>query len=147
MGFGDGEKLPQGPSSGAVEFNESLDPPEVADSVELYGGPAEFQYDFEVEPLALEKTGEYVPLDDVSYKPAEGWTFDAIAGALGIQPTYERAAASGVSAGIQRKRATQPLNGFANANIIAIPTPIRKAASIRPASRNILVCSSFISSG
>src|SRR5665647_2521207 len=37
--------------------------------------------------------------------------------------------------------------GLANANIIAIPTPIRNAASIRPASRNILVCSSFISSG
>src|SRR5512134_923172 len=41
----------------------------------------------------------------------------------------------------------QPANGFANANIIAIPTPIRNAASIRPASRNILVCSVFISSG
>src|ERR1700712_5568521 len=38
-------------------------------------------------------------------------------------------------------------NGFANANIIAIPTPIRNDASIRPASRNSLVCSSFISSG
>ena len=35
----------------------------------------------------------------------------------------------------------QPANGLANANNIAIPTPIRNAASIRPASRNILVCS------
>jgi hypothetical protein len=41
----------------------------------------------------------------------------------------------------------KPANGLANANIIAIPTPIRNAASIRPASRNILVCSVFISSG
>ncbi len=39
------------------------------------------------------------------------------------------------------------LNGFANANIMAIPTPIRNAASIKPAKRNILVCSLSISSG
>ncbi len=37
--------------------------------------------------------------------------------------------------------------GFANANIMAIPTPIKKAASIKPANKNILVCSSFINSG
>src|SRR5690606_37099081 len=40
-----------------------------------------------------------------------------------------------------------PTNGLAKANSMAIPTPIRKAASIRPASRNILVCKAFISSG
>src|SRR5574343_1795016 len=39
------------------------------------------------------------------------------------------------------------MKGLANANSMAIPTAIRKAASIRPASRNILGCSSFISSG
>src|SRR4051812_45572701 len=38
-------------------------------------------------------------------------------------------------------------NGLAVANHSAIPVPMMKAASIRPASRNILVCSSFISSG
>jgi chloramphenicol-sensitive protein RarD len=38
-------------------------------------------------------------------------------------------------------------SGLANANSMATPTPIRNAASIRPASRNILVCSGFISSG
>ena len=38
-------------------------------------------------------------------------------------------------------------NGFANANIMAIPTPIKKAASIKPANKNILVCNSFMSSG
>src|SRR5512139_4132141 len=46
-----------------------------------------------------------------------------------------------------RRKPAYPANGLANANIIAIPTPIRNAASIRPASRNILVCSVFISSG
>lgn len=91
--LGDGDKLPQGPSSDAVEFNESLDPPEVADSIELHGGPAEFQYDFEVEPVALEKTGEYVPLDDVSYKPTEGWTFDATDEFHGIKDLKQRALA------------------------------------------------------
>src|SRR5690606_31696478 len=40
-----------------------------------------------------------------------------------------------------------PTNGLAKANSMAIPTPIRKAASIRPANRNILVCKAFISSG
>src|SRR5438270_5093325 len=38
-------------------------------------------------------------------------------------------------------------NGFAVVNHSAIPTPMMNEASIRPTSRNILVCSSFISSG
>src|SRR5690606_569309 len=41
----------------------------------------------------------------------------------------------------------QPTKGLAKANSMARPTPIRKAASIRPTSRNILVCRVFISSG
>src|SRR4051812_25426479 len=38
-------------------------------------------------------------------------------------------------------------NGLAVVNHNAIPTPMMNDASIRPTSRNILVCSSFISSG
>ena len=37
--------------------------------------------------------------------------------------------------------------GLANANSRAMATPIRKAASIRPAKMNILVCRLFINSG
>src|SRR3970282_2240119 len=37
--------------------------------------------------------------------------------------------------------------GLANANIIATPTPIRNAASIRPASRNMRPCNIGTSSG
>src|SRR5688572_11526154 len=42
---------------------------------------------------------------------------------------------------------TAPISGLANANIIATPTPIRNAASIRPASRNMRPCSIGTSSG
>jgi uncharacterized protein YgbK (DUF1537 family) len=38
-------------------------------------------------------------------------------------------------------------NGFAKANNIATPTPIKNAASIKPANKNILVCSGSINSG
>ena len=76
-GASDSPGLPEGPTSGLIEINESLDPPEKPDAIEIFGGPAEFQHDFELEAVALEASGEYVLLNDVSYKPAGGWTFDA----------------------------------------------------------------------
>jgi hypothetical protein len=45
--------------------------------IELFCGPNLYQVDLELEPVALESDGRWVPLDKASYKPAEGWE-DAI---------------------------------------------------------------------
>src|SRR5260364_280449 len=47
----------------------------------------------------------------------------------------------------QRRPDKPHRNPRENEKSIATPTPIRNAASIRPASRNILVCNGFINSG
>src|SRR4051812_10349214 len=58
-----------------------------------------------------------------------------------------RACGKRLAKGSQAYLGSWPRNGLAVANHSAIPVPMMNAASIRPASRNILVCSSFISSG
>jgi hypothetical protein len=75
--IGEGQALPTGQEFPLIEMNQGFDPPEKPGGLMVVGGPAEFQCDFELEAVALEATGEYVPLDDASYKPADGWTTDA----------------------------------------------------------------------
>lgn len=75
--LGSGTTLTTGPGSGIVDINESLDPPEKPEVLMVVGGPAEFQADFELEAVALEPNGEYVELDSASYKPDDGWSYDA----------------------------------------------------------------------
>lgn len=69
--LGEGGELPQHPSR--TDLSEALDPPERPSYLAVVGGPALFQHDFEIEWLAEETDGEYVLLDDVSYKPTLGW--------------------------------------------------------------------------
>lgn len=71
--LGVGNELPREEDSGLVDLNDVLDPPERPDALMVVGGPAEFQHDFELEAVALEPSGEYVPLEEASYKPAGGW--------------------------------------------------------------------------
>lgn len=71
--LGQGAELPRGPNVGLTDLNETLDPPETLDGLLLIGGVAEFQNDLLLEAVALEPSGEYVPLDSASYKPAAGW--------------------------------------------------------------------------
>lgn len=83
---GEGSFLPRLPS--LTDYNESLDPPERPDGALLRGGAVERQCDFELEALAEETDGEFVLLDDVSYKPTGGWENDSTTEFLSI-PLYK----------------------------------------------------------
>src|SRR5690606_616945 len=71
----------------------------------------------------------------------------AAAPAEGLRPDREVSASPAGAAGPGSKPHQARTNGLAKANSRAMATPIRNAASIRPARMNILVCRSFISSG
>lgn len=86
--LGQGQALPQGADYPLIDYNESFDPPEKPGAIMVVGGPAEFQVDLELEAVALEPTGEYVPIDDVSYKPAGGWSKDATANFDGLSDEF-----------------------------------------------------------
>lgn len=75
--LGQGQPLPTGKEFPLIEMNVGLDPPEKPGALMVVGGPTEFEVDLELEAVALEPSGEYVLLDDVSYKPTGGWTNDA----------------------------------------------------------------------
>lgn len=88
--LGKGQPLPQGPGFPLIEFNESFDPPEKPGAIMVVGGPAEFQVDLELEAVALEATGEYVLLDDATYKPTGGWSKDATANFDGLPDAFAK---------------------------------------------------------
>lgn len=69
--LGEGADLPEHPSR--TDLIQVLDPPEKPSELAVVGGPVLFQCDFELEFLAEETDGEFVLLDDVSYKPTGGW--------------------------------------------------------------------------
>lgn len=69
--LGEGADLPEHPSR--TDLNQVLDPPEKPSELAVVGGPILFQVDLELEAVAEETDGEFVLLDDVSYKPAAGW--------------------------------------------------------------------------
>lgn len=50
-----------------------IDPPELPGSIEFIGAPDEYQWDFRLEAVGKEKDGEIKLIDDLSYKPADGW--------------------------------------------------------------------------
>jgi hypothetical protein len=73
-------KLGVGPELSEVDLIDITEKVASADrphALRVVGGPSEFEYDWELEAVALELDGSYVPLDDVSYKPEDGWTTDA----------------------------------------------------------------------
>ena len=68
---GQGKDLPIGYD--VTSDSLDLNPPEVPDSLVFLAGRSEWQWDFELEPVARELDGEIKKLDDVSWKPAGGW--------------------------------------------------------------------------
>lgn len=83
---GEGAFLPR--LASMTDYSETLDPPEKPDGALVRGGPVERQCDFELEALAEETDGEFVPLDEVSYKPTGGWENDSTTEFLSI-PLYK----------------------------------------------------------
>ncbi len=68
----EGENLPGNyPYEG---YGESLDTPELPDSVMVVGAPAIIQCDVELEAVGKETWGEWVPVNSLSYTPANGWS-------------------------------------------------------------------------
>lgn len=53
-----------------IEGGISFDPPESPSQIIVVGGRSRWQYDFQLEAVALERDGDVVLLDDASYKPA-----------------------------------------------------------------------------
>lgn len=70
---GEGANLPDGPMT---QGGETIDPPEMPDSVSIATAPVRFQVDFELEAVGKDTDGKIKPIDNLSYKPAGGWASD-----------------------------------------------------------------------
>lgn len=70
MGTGAALPVPQ-----RMDYGATVDPPELPDAAAVLFGATEYQLDLELEAVGEEEDGEVRLLDDLSYKPAEGWGF------------------------------------------------------------------------
>ncbi len=68
---GEGQELPDNPL--VMQYGTSLNPPEKPDKLTIYGAPTRFQAWFYLEPVGLDIDGSTKPIDELSYKPADGW--------------------------------------------------------------------------
>jgi hypothetical protein len=69
---GQGEYLP---TEGVESVSVTLDPPETPSTIIVVCGQDKFEHDFELEPVGEENDayGTIKKIDDLSYKPADGW--------------------------------------------------------------------------
>ena len=69
-------KLNQGrilPTGKITQYGAGANYNDTPEQVDVVTAPIAYQHDFELEPMAIELSGDLVPLDDVSYKPDDGW--------------------------------------------------------------------------
>lgn len=69
--LGDGNTLPDMPSAMNADF--SVDFPESPDSIKAIGGPTLYQAKFKLKAVGRDVDGKIKDLDDLSYKPQNGW--------------------------------------------------------------------------
>lgn len=87
---GDGAGLPDGSwQSNDVAYN----PVELPDEIEVVSSPIRHQIDLALEAVGATADGEYVPINDLSYKPAAGWSSINLAGGWTELAETERALA------------------------------------------------------
>jgi len=56
-----------------IDGSSALDPPEVPDRLRVVCGFSRFQHDFALEAVGKQLDGKIVPIDDLTYTPADGW--------------------------------------------------------------------------
>lgn len=69
--LGEGESLPILDS--IMSGGDVVDPPETPSEIVVVGEPDEFQADFLLEAVGLDTDGSVKLIDDLGYKPADGW--------------------------------------------------------------------------
>ncbi|MFN3151380.1 hypothetical protein [Bremerella sp.] len=70
-----------------LQADSSYDPPELPLGIELVAGPTRYQVDFELEAVGEDIDGEIKPIDELSYKPPQGWAFET-AWTDNVDPRY-----------------------------------------------------------
>lgn len=61
------------PSQHAMTGGLGVDPPNKPDSIKIVSGPARFQSKLKLQAVGLDTDEKIKPIDDLSYKPADGW--------------------------------------------------------------------------
>lgn len=61
------------PDTSVMRLSAVVDPPEAPEAIAAVGGKSRYQVDLLLEAVGLDKDGQIKLIDDLSYKPAEGW--------------------------------------------------------------------------
>lgn len=87
-----------------------IDPPARPDSLKVVGGPTRFQTKFRLEAVGLDSDGSIVPIDQLDYVPAEGWSTESPAGFPNLASADARARAAASVYRWYRIKCTAPDN-------------------------------------
>lgn len=84
---------PPVPDSRASDFQETIEPPAIPEAVIFEGGYTLIQHDLPLIPVAQQDgTGDFVHIDELSYKPAGGWEAENPLTMAGVDPKFRKAA-------------------------------------------------------
>jgi len=72
---GQGKPLPL--NGFLLQGRTTYDPPELPLAIELVAGPTRYQVDFELEAVGEDIDGQIKPIDQLSYKPKQGWALES----------------------------------------------------------------------
>jgi len=61
------------PAGAITDDSGTIDPPERPDALLLVGGPLRFQAQLALEAVGIETDGSLMPIDELSYRPSQGW--------------------------------------------------------------------------
>ncbi|MCC9608512.1 hypothetical protein LOC68_09900 [Blastopirellula sp. JC732] len=78
----------------AIAGEAVYDPPETPTSLKFVAAPSLYQVDFDLAPVAVEPSGEIVPLDDVSYAPPRGWKSEPLIDLGNVETSFRELAQS-----------------------------------------------------
>ena len=85
---GNGQQLPE---DGMIEDGQALDLKDAPDTLAIVCGPSLYQQDLELEAVGLETGGKWVPIDELSYTPDEGWINEPFAMMISDDATVQYA--------------------------------------------------------
>lgn len=123
------------PTDRAMTVSYGMDLTTAPDSLIVLGGPTRFQSKLELEAVGVEVDGEIKLIDDLSYKPTDGWEKDWPTSFAGVSDDDDRALA--IKTVYRWYRIKQQSDGTQNVPGYEGP-PVESITEILPVSRDLI---------
>lgn len=115
-----------------------VDPPARPDSLKLLAGPTRFQTQFRLQAVGEDRDGTIRPIDELAYRPADGWGAEPFSHFPNVADPDDRARALGTVFRWYRIQCTAPDETTGTFHLPGDPGPIRELWQILPLEPNLI---------